>query len=656
MEAATYGTEKAVNSPLPRAVAFGLILSLGLVPNASALRIATYNLLNYSSGRDAEFETVVTELQPDVLLAQEVLSQSAVDNFLGTVLDDLEPGEWAAGPFVNGTDTDNAIFYKIAAVQHLSHYVIATSLRDIDEWTVRPVGYDAAAANLRIYVLHLKASQGYDNEQRRLQEVTAMRTRQETFPAGENYIVLGDFNIYRSTEPAYQYLLSTTPGLAGVVEDPLDMSGNWHANASFAAIHSQSPRTTVFGGGANGGLDDRFDMILVGPAVRDGSDFDILADTYLALGQDGLHFDIAITDPPDNAVVSAEVAQALHDASDHLPVVADFQLPARVAADPTVAFATVIVEASASASLSVGNAASAPADELDYSLAAPAGFSAPAGPFTAAAGASANQHSLGMDTQTRGVKTGDLVLASNDLDDPTLLIPLSGTVLGHARPSVTSAAEVSADTLDFGVHPVGGFPEREAAAHNYAYDSLQAALDVYEAELTGDSRFALSESFSPATVTSDPALWSLCFDDQGAEEGMYTGALILRTRDEAGLLGGTELSALSYALVATVGDGVAVGELPPPTRLGLTRLSPNPFRDSLALAFGVRRPGSVVLQILDVRGCRVRTLVDATKAAGSHTVLWDGRDGQGRELAAGIYFVRLVTPDLTQTKRVVRVR
>jgi endonuclease/exonuclease/phosphatase family metal-dependent hydrolase len=648
--------EKAVNSLLHRAAAFGLLLSLSLASSASALRVVTYNLLNYSSGRVAEFETVLTELEPDVLLAQEVLSQSAVNNFLATVLDDLEPGEWAAGPFVDGTDTDNAVFYRITAVQHLSHYVISTSLRDIDEWTVRPVGYDAAAANLRIYVVHLKASQGYDNQQRRLQEVTAMRTRLETFPAGENYIVLGDFNIYTYTEPAYQYLLSTTPGLAGVVEDPLEMPGNWHDNASFAAIHSQSPRTTDFGGGAIGGMDDRFDMILVGPALRDGSGFDVLADTYKALGQDGLHFNVALIDPPENAVVSAEVAQALHDASDHLPVVADFQLPARVATDPTVAFGTVIVDASAAATLSVSNAAPVPADDLDYSLAAPAGFSAPAGPFTAAAGAPANEHSLGMDTQTRGVKTGDLVLASNDLDDPTLLIPLSGTVLGHARPSVTSAAEVSADTLDFGVHPVGGFPECEAAAYNYAYDSLQAALDVYEAELTGDPRFALGESFLPATVTSDPAFWSVCFEDAGAEEGMYTGTLILRTRDEAGLPGGTELSALSYALVATVGDGVAVGELPPTTRLGLARLSPNPFRDSLALAFGVRRPGSVVLQILDVRGCRVRTLVDGTKAAGSHTVLWDGRDGQGRELAAGIYFVRLVTPDLTQTKRIVRVR
>ena len=118
-----------VNLVPQRAVVFAFLLTLSLAQGASALRVATYNLLNYSSGRTAEFETVLAELQPDVLLAQEVLSQSAVNNFLATVLDDLEPGEWAAGPFVDGPDTDNAIFYKTALVQHLSHYVVATSLR-----------------------------------------------------------------------------------------------------------------------------------------------------------------------------------------------------------------------------------------------------------------------------------------------------------------------------------------------------------------------------------------------------------------------------------------------------------------------------------------------------------------------------------------------
>ncbi|MCH6573843.1 MAG: hypothetical protein IH795_01365, partial [Bacteroidetes bacterium] len=44
---------------------------------------------------------------------------------------------------------------------------------------------------------------------------------------------------------------------------------NWHNNFSFVEIHTQSPRTRQFGGGANGGMDDRFDMILTSQSIND---------------------------------------------------------------------------------------------------------------------------------------------------------------------------------------------------------------------------------------------------------------------------------------------------------------------------------------------------------------------------------------------------
>ena len=78
---------------------------------AHALRVMTYNILNYSSGRSAEFQMVLAGTDPDVLVVEEILSQSAVTTFLTTVLDVTHPGEFVAGGFVNGPDTDNAIFY-----------------------------------------------------------------------------------------------------------------------------------------------------------------------------------------------------------------------------------------------------------------------------------------------------------------------------------------------------------------------------------------------------------------------------------------------------------------------------------------------------------------------------------------------------------------
>jgi len=308
-----------------RRVLLALLLLLLVVPEASALRIMTYNILNYSSGRTNELRTVLQETQPDVLVVEEILSLGAVNLFRSDVLEFVNPGEWVAGPFSNGSDTDNGIFYRASACTLVNHHIISTALRDIDEWTIRPISHETAGADLRLYALHLKASQGTTNEQKRLLEVQAMRARMETFPVGQSYTVLGDFNIYRATEPAYLHMTSAGNGLAGVVQDPISREGNWHINAAFADVHTQSPRVTQFGGGAPGGMDDRFDMLLVSPADQNGESWDILEVTYTALGQDGQHFDGALNVAPFTVVTQA-VAQALHDASDHLPVFGDFTL------------------------------------------------------------------------------------------------------------------------------------------------------------------------------------------------------------------------------------------------------------------------------------------------------------------------------------------
>ena len=81
-----------------------------------------------------------------------------------------------------------------------------------------------------------------------------------------------------------------------------------------------------------------------------------------------------------------------------------------------------------------------------------------------------------------------------------------------------------------------------------------------------------------------------------------------------------------------------------------------PFGETLPLAYGLPRDGRVQLDIFDVRGRRVRRLLDGDAVAGTHRATWDGRDDAGRALGAGIYFVRLQTPTGERSLRVVRVR
>lgn len=69
---------------------------------------------------------------------------------------------------------------------------------------------------------------------------------------------------------------------------------------------------------------------------------------------------------------------------------------------------------------------------------------------------------------------------------------------------------------------------------------------------------------------------------------------------------------------------------------------PNPFNPSTTIRFELREAASCRVEIVDVRGARVRDLGDRHGQSGLNEVVWDGRDDQGRALASGIYRARLV--------------
>jgi hypothetical protein len=83
---------------------------------------------------------------------------------------------------------------------------------------------------------------------------------------------------------------------------------------------------------------------------------------------------------------------------------------------------------------------------------------------------------------------------------------------------------------------------------------------------------------------------------------------------------------------------------------------PNPFNPHTTLAFGTERTGRVRLDIFDLTGRRVRTLIDAARSAGVHQLEWGGRDDAGRDLPSGLYVARLTTPAETSTGKLVLLR
>ena len=80
-----------------------------------------------------------------------------------------------------------------------------------------------------------------------------------------------------------------------------------------------------------------------------------------------------------------------------------------------------------------------------------------------------------------------------------------------------------------------------------------------------------------------------------------------------------------------------------PTQFALEQNYPNPFNPATIISFSLPERTHVVLEIYNILGQKVRTLVNRTLPAGIHTVVFDSRDDNGHNVTSGVYFYRLKT-------------
>jgi hypothetical protein len=93
-----------------------------------------------------------------------------------------------------------------------------------------------------------------------------------------------------------------------------------------------------------------------------------------------------------------------------------------------------------------------------------------------------------------------------------------------------------------------------------------------------------------------------------------------------------------------------------PAALALGQNHPNPFNPQTTISFDLPRESRVRLEVYDLRGRLRRTLADGHRTAGTHRVVWDGRDDRGAPAASGAYFYRLQTGDRTLSRKMLLVR
>ena len=149
---------------------------------------------------------------------------------------------------------------------------------------------------------------------------------------------------------------------------------------------------------------------------------------------------------------------------------------------------------------------------------------------------------------------------------------------------------------------------------------------------------------SPEWLEIDPASGSLAsgemdeitlsFDTNGLEAGQYTSSMLI----EDGL--GEETTVPIILNVTATGIN---GNLPTVTELNGNY--PNPFNPTTNIKFSLKADSKVSLMIYNIRGQKVKTLVEDDMQAGYHSVVWNGTDESGKNVSSGVYFSRFDSAD-----------
>lgn len=327
-----------------------LLFSIELVFSQSQLKMMQYNLMYYTetsgisdcnatsnnlNSKDANIRAIFHHVMPDVFCVCEIGSSiTYVERLLNNAINTDGVDYYRHGPLTNysGGTIANMIYYDSRKLELYQSYAVSTSYRDINGYTLYYKSTDLAEGDtlfITFWIAHLKAGSSSDNAAARHVQAQRLMEKIKSLGAPGNYVVSGDFNLYGASEPAYQEMINHTNSLYRLY-DPINQEGEWNNNSQFAPYHTQSTHAGSADCFASGGLDDRFDFILVSPYVYYGSrDVEVLPSTYYAVGQDGHHFNSSVN-TSTNSSVPAEIANALYNQSDHLPVVVDFLLDAQL--------------------------------------------------------------------------------------------------------------------------------------------------------------------------------------------------------------------------------------------------------------------------------------------------------------------------------------
>jgi exonuclease III len=313
-----------------------------LAISQETIKVMSYNLLNFGnytgfcsssnnphSTKAIYLKTIIKDQEPDILAVCELSSNIYYMNYiLGNSLNVDGTTKWEKIDFTNKANSQiiNGLFYdktKFSFNTKDSIKAIETGVRDINIYKLKCLN----APNdvyLHVIIAHLKAGNTNSDKLKRAEMTEKIMEWLNQYPENQdNFIIVGDFNVYTYTETAFQNLINPS-NFSISFYDPTKQVGNWHDNNTYSSYHTQSTHTESNGCAATGGFDDRFDFILVNSSIIEGNkNIKYKENSYIAVGQDGNRMKESLINP-ENTSLPTDVITALYNMSDHLPIVAEF--------------------------------------------------------------------------------------------------------------------------------------------------------------------------------------------------------------------------------------------------------------------------------------------------------------------------------------------
>lgn len=315
-----------------------LLVSTLAIEAQDTLNILQYNLMYYGLNdvgcnstnnnidtKNNYLKDIIDYVNPDIFTVNEIYADANAQDYLlnNVFLENNHTGFKRAE--VHGSYLTQQVFYNAQKVELKSVNYIDGYPRDAHVYKFfyrAKENENGDTVFFNCIVVHLKAGGTSSDEQNRSNLTQNIMNYIARYSA-ENFMLMGDFNVYSSSETAFQNLVA--PSNSDLkFNDPVNQIGEWHNNENYTKVHTQSTQFYGTDCASGGGLDDRFDFILINNKLADiNNSIHYLTDSYQAVGNDGNHFNDGI-DYQGNNSVPANVLRALANNSDHLPVNAKF--------------------------------------------------------------------------------------------------------------------------------------------------------------------------------------------------------------------------------------------------------------------------------------------------------------------------------------------